>query len=121
MGRRAGVSEPGPNGHAGCYHEVIMTVYLRYIGMVLAVLVLAVLFVACGDIACGNVVHPCCTRSDRADRLGTETGRVLASYALRGESSSAMTRWYTRTHPRIALATLTLRPPLALAVLPLRI
>lgn len=98
-----------------------MTVYLRHISLALAVLVLAVLFVACGDIACGETVHPCCIKSDRADRLATDTGRALASYALRGEASSALTRWFPRTHPRIALATLTLQPPLALTVSPLRI
>jgi len=98
-----------------------MTSYIRYISLVLAVFVAAVVFVACGDIACGETIHPCCVKSDRADKLRTDTGRAIATCALRGDAASALTKWFPRTHPRIALATLTLRPPLALAVSPLRI
>jgi len=98
-----------------------MPVYLRYIGAVLAVLVLAVVFVACGDIACGETMHPCCEKSDRADRGRADTGKTIAVCALRGDAASSLAKWFPRTHSRIALASLTLAPSLALSVSPLRI
>lgn len=98
-----------------------MTVYLRYISLTLAVFVAAVVFVACGDMACGETIHPCCVKSDRADRLRSDTGQVLATCALRGDAASSLTKWFPRAQPQIALAALTLEPPLALTASPLRL
>ncbi len=98
-----------------------MTIYLRYISLALAVFVAAVVFVACGDMACGEAIHPCCVKSDRADRLRTDTGQALATCVLRGAAASALTKWFPRAQPHIALAALTLEPPLALTASPLRL
>ena len=64
-----------------------MTIYLRYISLALVVFVAAVVFVACGHMACGETIHPCCVKSDRADRLRTDTGQALATCVLRGAAA----------------------------------
>lgn len=98
-----------------------MTIYLRYISLTLAVLVAAVVFIACGDMACGEIIHPCCVKSDRADRLRTDTSQTLATCVVRGAAASALTKWFPRAQSHIALVALTLEPPLALTASPLRL
>lgn len=99
-----------------------MSVYFRYIGIVLAVLVFAVIFMVCGEGACVECAHACCVRADRTDRITTILSRVLSACGLRGyEATGSLARWSPHGALHRVIGGPLLKPPLALSVSPLRI
>lgn len=102
-----------------CCYPVVMSVFLRYLGLVLAVLVLAIVFSVCGDGGCVACAHSDFLRSDRVDRFQTVWGKVLAAYSacagiVHVELGSAASR------ARWLLTWVVPSSPLAERVTPLR-
>jgi len=97
-----------------------MSVFLRYLGLVLAVLVIAVVFTMCGESACEACMHACCMRSDRVDRFRAVWSKVVdACRACTGDARIALEWAAARAH--CLLAGLIPPSPLAERLSPLRI
>ena len=97
-----------------------MSVFLRYLGIVLAVLVIAIVFTMCGESACEACMHACCMRSDRVDRFRTVWSKLVDTYRARTGDARVALGWAAqRAH--CLLAELIPPSPLAERLSPLRI
>jgi len=97
-----------------------MSVFLRYLGIVLAVLVIAIVFTMCGEGACEACMHACCMRSDRVDRVRAVWSRVFDAYRVCTGDARAAFGWAT-ARAQCLLAELIPPFPLAERLSPLRI
>ena len=97
-----------------------MSVFLRYLGLVLTVLVLAIVFSVCGDAGCVACAHSDFLRSDRVDRFRAVWSRVFDAYrACTGDARVAL--GWAAAQARYLLSERIPPSPLAERLSPLRI
>ena len=109
-------------GRAISCYPALMSLFVRYMGVVLLVLVFAVVFTICGEGACETCIHSCCEKSDRVDRLRTVVGRVLAACGVCRADAGIVSAW-AQTRLQALASHIAPSPAQALAngVSPLRI